>query len=378
MRRRNCQLFRKWKLAARTSSAASAARTHWLSAWKVGLVSQQFEGGESRPRPLPPATVARLADYERALSVLGRGKSATSSEQLAAAAGVSPSTLRKDLSYLGTYGVRGVGYDVRLLLAEVQRTLGAHRMHRVALVGVGNLGAALANYPGFVSRGLVVGALFDVDPHRVGQRIGGVLVDHVDDIAEVCGREDITIGVIATPEGAAQRAADALVDAGVGSILAFTPGVIQVPPDVELRKVDLAVELQVLAFHASRRTATADNALLGAPADSADTADIADIADTADTADAADSTGTPAVLETAGSGTAPSEDPVQSVGPRQPVQPRQPRQPRQSRQPRQPAPPVQSGTSGSSSTTRSTEAAPAWPVVDVRRTVSTALSRSAG
>jgi redox-sensing transcriptional repressor len=214
------------------------------------------DGGHSsgRPRSIPPATVARLAAYEQVLSVMGRDRSATSSEELAAEAGVSPATLRKDLSYLGTHGIRGVGYDVALLTGEIGRALGAHRTHRVALVGVGNLGAALANYPGFESRGLRIGALFDVDPQRVGQRVGGVVVDHVDDIVPVCRRTGVTIGVIATPENAAQSAANALVAAGIDAILAFTPGVIQVPDGVELRKVDLAIELQILAFHVSQRT----------------------------------------------------------------------------------------------------------------------------
>ena len=222
-------------------------------------MSQQLDGGGgSRPRPIPEATVARLAAYERALDTLALSKTATSSEELAAAAGVSPATLRRDLSYVGTYGVRGVGYDVAVLTGHINRVLGASRLHRVALVGVGNLGAALANYAGFLSRGLSVAALFDVDAQRVGQQIGGVRVDHVDDIAAVCHRQQITIGVIATPERAAQQAADALVRAGVRAILAFTPGVIQVPADVELRKVDLAVELQVLAFHATQRDLAED------------------------------------------------------------------------------------------------------------------------
>jgi redox-sensing transcriptional repressor len=213
-------------------------------------VNQQTDG---KPRAIPEATIARLAVYLRALTVMAESKFATSSEELAVAAGVNSATLRKDLSYLGTYGVRGVGYEIELLTAEIGRALGAHRQHRVALVGVGNLGAALAGYSGFVSRGLAIGALFDIDPQRVGHTVGGVIVEHVSEIVSACHREGISIGVIATPEPAAQSAADALVSAGVRAILAFTPGVIQVPDDVDLRKVDLAVELQILAFHESRR-----------------------------------------------------------------------------------------------------------------------------
>ncbi|AZI58763.1 redox-sensing transcriptional repressor Rex [Nakamurella antarctica] len=228
--------------------------------------------GGARPRDIPEATVARLAAYLRALTLMAdlsaTAKSGSaSSEELAAAAGVNSATLRKDLSYLGTYGIRGVGYDIELLTAEIGRALGAHRPHRVALVGVGNLGAALAGYPGFLSRGLVIGALFDVDPHRVGQTVGGITVEHFDSIAHVCAREDVSIGVIATPEPAAQAAADALVSAGVRSILAFTPGVITVPADVDLRKVDLAIELQILAFHETRKTAEHSESSLSPAAD---------------------------------------------------------------------------------------------------------------
>lgn len=208
----------------------------------------------SARRGIPDATVARLPEYLRALTGFAeRGITSVSSEELAAAAGVRSAKLRKDLSHLGSYGVRGVGYEVEVLVAEIDRTLGASRQHRVALVGVGNLGAALANYPGFRSRGLCIGALFDVDPHRIGHPVGGIVVEHVDDIVAVCARENISIGVIATPQPAAQSAADGLVRAGIRAILAFSPGVVQVPSDVDLRKVDLAVELQILAFHESRR-----------------------------------------------------------------------------------------------------------------------------
>lgn len=209
-----------------------------------------------RPRVIPEATIARLASYLRALTALAETRDAISSEELAAESGVNSATLRRDLSHLGTYGVRGVGYEIELLIAEIGRALGSHHRYRVALVGVGNLGAALAGYPGFVSRGLTIGALFDVDPRRIGQLAGGIPIHDIADIDAICRREDITIGVIATPQSAAQAAADALVGAGVRAILAFSPGVIHVPADVDLRTVDLAVELQILAFHEARRRPT--------------------------------------------------------------------------------------------------------------------------
>jgi redox-sensing transcriptional repressor len=205
-------------------------------------------------RPVPAATVARLAVYLRVLTtLLGEGRGVVSSEELAAAAGVNSAKLRKDLSHIGSSGVRGVGYDVSRLTAEVEATLGLTRPHAVALVGVGNLGHALAGYGGFAQRGFPVAALFDVDPALVGTEIDGVEVEHAAAIPRVCAERGVTIGVVATPAAAAQEVCDHLVAAGVRSILNFAPTVLAVPAGVEVRKVDLAVEMQVLSFHVARR-----------------------------------------------------------------------------------------------------------------------------
>ena len=211
----------------------------------------------ARPRPIPEATVARLAVYLRVLSAgppVADSDGIVSSAGLAAAAGVNPAGLRRDLSFLGSHGVRGVGYDAARLIDEIRRVLGAHHPFRVALVGVGNLGRALSGYAGFAGRGFDIAALFDVDPAKVGQRVGGLPVSHVSELASVCRTESITIGVIATPEAAAQSAADALVAAGIFSILDFAPGMVSVPAGVEVRRVDLALELQMLAFHETSRS----------------------------------------------------------------------------------------------------------------------------
>ena len=125
----------------------------------------------------------------------------------------------------------------------------------MALVGLGNLGQALAGYPGFAGRGFVISALFDVDPARVGREVGGRVIQHLDDAVAVCRAAGVTIGVIATPAKAAQQVADILVAAGIRSILNFAPGVLTISADVEVRHVDLALELQILAFHESRRDA---------------------------------------------------------------------------------------------------------------------------
>jgi redox-sensing transcriptional repressor len=205
-------------------------------------------------RVIPEATVARLAVYLRVLGEMSTtGSETVSSEDLAAAAGVNSAKLRKDLSYIGSNGTRGVGYEVTRLVHQIEHTLGLTQRHAVALVGVGNLGHALAGYSGFAGRGFPLRALFDVDPDLVGIHIAGILVEHIDRIAEVCVQRGVTIGVIATPGSAAQAVCNQLVGAGVRSILNFAPAVLQVPERVEVRKVDLAVEMQILSFHVARR-----------------------------------------------------------------------------------------------------------------------------
>jgi redox-sensing transcriptional repressor len=208
----------------------------------------------SRPRGIPEATVARLPIYLRALSALqDHGIPTVSSEDLAAAAGVGSAKLRKDLSYLGSYGTRGVGYDVDYLVYQIARELGLTQDWPVVIVGIGNLGHALANYGGFASRGFHIAALLDADPARVGEVVAGLAVRHVSELERlVCGLGP-AIGVIATPATAAQEVCDRLVAAGVRSILNFAPLVLVVPEEVDVRKVDLAIELQILAFHEQRK-----------------------------------------------------------------------------------------------------------------------------
>lgn len=207
-------------------------------------------------RGIPEATVARLPVYLRVLhSLQERGVATVSSEELAAAAGVNSAKLRKDLSQLGSYGTRGVGYDVALLIDQIEFVLGLTQRRAVALVGVGNLGHALAGYAGFASRGFRIAALFDADPARIGEEINGLVVRHIDDLPQVVAEEGIAIGVITTPASAAQSVADRLVAAGVTSILNFAPCVLSVPDGVDVRKVDLAIELQILSFHEHRKSA---------------------------------------------------------------------------------------------------------------------------
>lgn len=210
--------------------------------------------GRDRPR-VPEATVARLPLYLRALhAVADAGTAMVSSEELAVAAGVNSAQVRKDLSQLGSYGTRGVGYEVAHLDREISRELGLTRPRAVAIVGIGNLGHALAGYGGFAPRGVRIGALLDADPARIGESINGLRVRSVDELEAAVRSEEITIGVIATPVEAAQATCDRLVEAGVSSILNFAPTTLVVGPEVDVRKVDLSVELQILSFHERQRS----------------------------------------------------------------------------------------------------------------------------
>jgi redox-sensing transcriptional repressor len=213
----------------------------------------------TRERPIPEATVGRLPLYLRSLvEIAAGGQTTVSSEELAEAAGVTSAKVRKDLSHLGSYGTRGVGYDVAYLIHQVRRELGLTQDWPIAIVGIGNLGHALANYRGFGERGFRVAALVDVDPGKVGERIGDLRVRHLRDLPVLVADERVAIGIIATPVSAVQKVADAMVAAGIRSILNFAPAVVAVPPGVTLRKVDLAIELQILAYHEQRKATLAD------------------------------------------------------------------------------------------------------------------------
>jgi redox-sensing transcriptional repressor len=212
-------------------------------------------------RGIPDATVARLPVYLRALVTLSdRSIHTCSSEDLAAAAGVNSAKLRKDLSYLGSYGTRGVGYDVEYLRYQIAREMGVTHDWPVVIVGIGNLGHALANYAGFSSRGFRIVALLDADPDRSGEVVGGMPVRPDVELEDVVAEHGVAIGVIATPALVAQAVCDRLVAAGVTSILNFAPAVLAVPEGVDVRKVDLSIELQILAYHEQRKTLSADDA----------------------------------------------------------------------------------------------------------------------
>jgi redox-sensing transcriptional repressor len=208
----------------------------------------------ARVRRIPEATVARLPVYQRILAELVRGGTVTvSSDGLAELARVNAAKVRKDLSFLGTFGTRGSGYDAEYLLGQIDSQLGLGGDWPVAIVGLGNLGRALANSHGFSSRGFRISGLFDVDPELIGTSVLGVEIQHPDTLPLLAATDRPVIGVIATPPEVAQDVADRLVEAGVGSLLNFAPRVLIVPNEVLLRYVDLSIELQVMSFYLSHR-----------------------------------------------------------------------------------------------------------------------------
>lgn len=213
---------------------------------------------QHRRRRIPDATVARLPVYLQLLNErMAAGVTNLSSEDIAALAAVNAAKVRKDLSYIGTYGTRGVGYDVEYLVYQISRELGLDHEWSVVIVGAGNLGQALGGYGGFNVRGYPVAGMFDIDETKVDTVVGGVRVKHLDDLPKVVAQQQVSIGVVATPAEAAQDAADRLVRAGVTSILNFASVVLSVPLGVTVRTVDLGVELQILSYHEQRRVAAA-------------------------------------------------------------------------------------------------------------------------
>lgn len=202
---------------------------------------------------IPPATVQRLPIYLRCLS--DYAGQTISSENLAQLARVNSAKVRKDLSFLGSYGTRGVGYDVDHLVYQISRELGLTKDWAVCIVGMGNLGSALARYRGFPDRGFAIMGLFDSDPRKVGKKVGSREIESLARFKRVVKDRDLSIGVITTPAGSAQEVADRMVAAGITSILNFAPAVLKVPDGIDVRRVDLSTELQICSFYLARSVA---------------------------------------------------------------------------------------------------------------------------
>ncbi len=200
-------------------------------------------------RDVAASTVRRLSLYLQFLDECDRrGLTTVSSDALAERGGASPAQVRKDLSFFGSFGRRGVGYNVPLLAGRLREILGLMRRYRVILVGAGRVGAALAAYPGFRVRGFDVVAVYDVDPARIGGSVDGLVVRSSDRLESDLAAEAADIAVIATPAEAAQGVADRLVRAGIRALLNFAPVTLTVPPAVAVSAVNMALELEALSY----------------------------------------------------------------------------------------------------------------------------------
>ncbi len=211
----------------------------------------------ARALKIPEKTVTRLSIYLRCLEELQTdGVEAISSKKMAERFGLNSAQVRKDLAYFGQFGVRGLGYYIRDLKHNLEQILGLKRDWEVALVGVGNLGSALAAYPRFPEQGFRIAMAFEKDPQRIGGRVGSVPVLDAEKMVPALRRRRIKIAIVATPAAAAQKVADLLVQGGVTSILNFAPAQLVVPEGVKVQNVDLSVLLKTLSYHTVRAART--------------------------------------------------------------------------------------------------------------------------
>lgn len=193
--------------------------------------------------------MARLPLYLQCLEALGESTPTVSSGRLAGIANVNSAQVRKDLSYLGSNGVRGVGYDRSTLIDMIRRELGLTEGWPIVIVGAGNLGSALANYGGFLAAGFSLVGVYDIDESKLGPTVDGVTVQSLAALEGDVKANGVAMGVVTTPAAAAQETVDRLIAAGVRSILNFAPCVVQAPKGVDVRNVDLATELQILSYY---------------------------------------------------------------------------------------------------------------------------------
>lgn len=214
--------------------------------------------GKNKTRPageqVSELTAGRLSVYLRCLNALdGAGVKTISSKALAEQFQLNAAQIRKDLAYFGEFGVRGVGYYVKELKRHLRLILGLDRTVRVAILGAGNLGLALADYPGFRQEGFAIVALFDTERRKIGRRSkGGVRIISISEFRKIVVREKIDIAVVAVPAESAQSVVNTAVHAGIRAILNFSPGTLKVPPGVKLKHVDLTVSLESLSFFLAR------------------------------------------------------------------------------------------------------------------------------
>jgi redox-sensing transcriptional repressor len=201
----------------------------------------------------PDVVIRRLPLYARSLRyLLQEGTTSVSSQELGERINVTAAQIRKDLSYFGEFGKQGIGYDVEKLLSQIERILGLHQEWQLVLVGVGNLGRAIAGYEGFRSKGLHIVGLFDADPRRVGEKVEDFVVQSYDDVANYIRQNNVKMAIIAVPAPSAQSVTDVLVSAGVRAILNYAPIVVQAPEGVWVRHIDPVREFQSMTYYLAR------------------------------------------------------------------------------------------------------------------------------
>ncbi|TLM98791.1 MAG: redox-sensing transcriptional repressor Rex [Actinobacteria bacterium] len=227
----------------------------------MGVIVPESSGSDSRlfvveaqtAQRIPQGVIERLPQYLNVLLHLrGEGCQTVSSARLSELAEVNAAQIRRDLAYFGSFGKRGVGYDISILVDRIQRILGSDHAHRIAIVGAGNLGMAIASYDGLRARGFVVAALFDTDPRKIGTRVGDVIVRDIAELPRVVTEQQIRFGVIAVPPEGAQEAADRLCAAGIQVILNYSPAFVGVPGGVTLHNTDPVRELLHTLYYLSR------------------------------------------------------------------------------------------------------------------------------
>jgi redox-sensing transcriptional repressor len=222
---------------------------------RVGARPKAGARGEDR---IPAGVIERLPLYLNVLIQLRQdGAGTVSSARLGEMTDVNPAQIRRDLTHFGSFGRRGVGYDVVMLIDRIQKILGSDHTHRIVLVGAGNLGSAIANYNGLRKHGFIVSAVFDNDPARVGTRLGDLVVRDANEMARVVAEQGVRIGVLAVPPEVAQRVADELAATGIRVILNYTPVVVRVPAGVTLHNTDPVQELLHTLYYLSKRESIA-------------------------------------------------------------------------------------------------------------------------
>lgn len=205
-------------------------------------------------KKISDSTIRRLSKYYRSLEYLiEQGVETVSSDTLAEMDGITSAQVRKDLSFFGTFGKRGFGYNTKALKKQIENILGLYRTWNVAIVGAGNIGRALTEYNELKTQGFIIRLILDKDPKKIGTQVHGITIRDIEDLDKLVKEEQIDIGIIAVPADSAQAVADKLVAAGIKAILNWAPRSVKVPPGVMVKNENVAVEMEALSYFLSNK-----------------------------------------------------------------------------------------------------------------------------